>query len=133
MIPELDDRGLLPPGLHPATLAELDRCFGHQSDLRRIQVQSLTWMIDAARRAGVQRIVVNGSFVTDVIEPNDVDCLLLLGPTYPVDAVAEREIEQGFPFLELQLVDDRGYSFFVKRFFATDRDGVPKGMVEILL
>ncbi|MCA9209221.1 MAG: hypothetical protein KDA55_12730, partial [Planctomycetales bacterium] len=109
------------------------RCFGHQSDLRRIQVQSLTWMIDAARRAGVQRIVVNGSFVTDVIEPNDVDCLLLLGPAYPVDAVAEREIEQGFPFLELQLVDDRGYSFFVKRFFATDRDGVPKGMVEILL
>jgi hypothetical protein len=36
-------------------------------------------MVNLASRAGVQRIVLNGSFVTDIMEPNDVDCLLLVG------------------------------------------------------
>ena len=35
-------------------------------------MESINWMIDLARRAGIQRIVLNGSFVTDIIEPRDV-------------------------------------------------------------
>ena len=89
MIPSFDDTGWLPPGIHPATLAEIEDRFGRQSKLRRVQMESVRWMVDLARRAGVERIVLNGSFVTDIMEPNEVDCLLLIGPGYPKDAEAE--------------------------------------------
>ena len=98
-----------------------------------VQMQSLRWLVDAARRAGVRRVVVNGSFVTDVIEPNDADCVLLVGSDYPIDVAAEQELEEGLPFLELQLVDEQGFAYFVERFFATDRDDINKGMIEIVL
>ena len=88
MIPPFDDFGFLPPGIHPATLAEIEDRFGRESELRRAQMDSVRWPVDFAVRAGVQRIVLNGSFVTDIIEPNDVDCALLLAPDYPRDLTA---------------------------------------------
>src|SRR5205823_14068929 len=99
MIPSFDDFGRLPPGIHPATLAEIEDRFGRESELRRTQMESVRWMVDLAVRAGVQRIVLNGSFVTDIIEPNDVDCVLLLGPGLPADEAAEHELRDGLPFL----------------------------------
>jgi hypothetical protein len=69
MIPHFNDDGYLPPGIHPATMAEIAARFGQESELRQAQMQSLQWLVDLARRAGVERIVVNGSFVTDKLEP----------------------------------------------------------------
>jgi hypothetical protein len=89
MIPPYDEFGNLPRGIHPATLEEIDARFGQVSELRRAQLDSVRWMIDLARRADVKRIVLNGSFVTDIIEPNDVDCVLLIGRGFPTDAAAE--------------------------------------------
>jgi hypothetical protein len=83
MLPAFDVNGRLPPGIHPAALDEIDQRFGRASELRRVQLESLRWMIDLAKRAGVRRIVLNGSFVTDIIEPNDVDCALLVAPGFP--------------------------------------------------
>ena len=81
MIPPFDeDSGFLPPGVHPATLAEIDARFGQTSEIRRVQMESVRWMIELAQKASVQRIVLNGSFVTDIMEPNDVDCVLLIVP-----------------------------------------------------
>jgi hypothetical protein len=50
----------------------------------------------------VQRIVVNGSFVTEKLEPNDVDCVLLIGPAFPHDAAAEAELQAGLPFMNME-------------------------------
>ena len=36
MIPLFNDSGFLPPGVHPATLAEIDARFGRQSEVRRV-------------------------------------------------------------------------------------------------
>ncbi|MDO8632701.1 MAG: hypothetical protein Q7R41_19635, partial [Phycisphaerales bacterium] len=88
MIPPFDESGCLPPGLHGAALAEIEARFGRQSELRRVQMDSVRWMIELAVRAGVQRIVLNGSFVTDIMEPNDVDCVLLVPPGRPKDIQA---------------------------------------------
>jgi hypothetical protein len=79
----------------------------------------------------VQRIIVNGSFVTDKLEPNDVDCVLLIGPEFPRDAVAEGELLSGLPFVNMELVDSDAFLQFTERTFATDRNLVPKGMVEV--
>ena len=109
MIPLFDDNGYLPPGVHPATLDEIKDRFGSESELRRVQMESLNWLVELARRAGVARLVINGSFTTNAFEPNDVDCVLL--------------IEDVFPATRL----------LVEKFFATDRHLVNKGMVEVIL
>jgi hypothetical protein len=131
MIPHLNDDGYLPAGIHPATLDELAARFGHESELRQAQMESVRWLVDLGRRAGVLRIVVNGSFVTDKLEPNDVDCVLLIGPDFPQDAAAEAEMLAGLPFINLELVDLEGFQLFTERTFATDRNLAPKGMVEV--
>ncbi len=133
MIPPFDDSGLLPPGVHPTTLAEIEARFGRQSELRRVQMESVRWMVDLAVRAGVQRIVLNGSFVTDIMEPNDVDCVLLTGRGFPKDSVAEAELRAGLPFLDIAVVRRARFDRLVNVFFATDRFDVPKGMVEVTL
>jgi hypothetical protein len=133
LIPLFNEDGLLPQGLHLATLAEIAERFGTDSELRRVQMESIRWVWDAASRAGVERFVINGSFVTDVPEPNDVDCVLLIGPTFPLDSDAEAELLAGFPFLDIQLVKDPAFRVLVQLIFATDRSRRPKGMIEVLL
>jgi len=131
MIPPFDDAGCLPPGVHPATLAEIEDRFGRASELRRVQMESVRWMVDLAIRAGVQRIVLNGSFVTDIMEPNDVDCVLLMADS-EADAAAEDELLKGLPFLEIALVGPDDFNELVRLTFATDRHGMPKGMIEVI-
>ena len=89
-------------------------------------------MLDLAWRVGVERVVINGSFVTDLFEPNDVDCVLLIGEGFPKDPSAEAELLSGFPFLEINLVGQDDFLLLVNSFFATDRRATRKGMVEII-
>ena len=132
MIPPFNESGCLPPGLHGAALGEIEGRFGRQSELRRVQMESVRWMVDLAVRAGVQRIVLNGSFVTDIIEPNDVDCVLLIGRGYPADAIAEAELKAGLPFLDIAFARQADFDEFVGEVFAEDRFGTSKGMIEVI-
>lgn len=132
MIPEFNDNGYLPPGIHPATLVEIAARFGVESELRRVQMDSLRWMIELAWQAGVLRIVLNGSFVTDRYEPNDVDCVLLIDETYPRDAASDEELLVGLPFLTLEIVREDGFRQLTERTFANDRYHVSKGLIEVL-
>jgi hypothetical protein len=133
MIPFFNDAGCLPPGLHPATLDEIEARFGRQSEIRAVQMQSVRWIIDLAIRAGAKRIVLNGSFVTDIMEPNDVDCVLLFARGKRKDRKAFRELKRGLPFLDISVVNQRDFDSLVGKFFAADREGLPKGMIEVLL
>ncbi len=133
MIPPFNEHGYLPTGIPPATLDEVATRFGCDSEIRRVQMESLRWLVGLARRAGAERLVVNGSFVTDVLEPNDVDCVLLIGRGFPHDPAAEAELLAGLPFLEMSLVNHADFDVLVHEFFATDRQSVGKGMVEVIL
>lgn len=130
MIPPFEDSGYLPPGLHPARLAEIEMRFGGPSELRRVQMESVHWLVDLAIRAGVERIVLNGSFVTDTIEPNDVDCVLLAS-TNLKDAAAEEELQRGLPFMDVALVGPSDFDYIVG-FFELDRARTAKGMIEVI-
>ena len=132
MIPPYNDNGYLPQGIHPANLEEIAARFGTGSELREVQMESLRWLVDLARRVGASRIVVNGSFATDKLEPNDVDCVLLIGADFPKDAAAEGELVAGLPFINLEMVDEAGFRQFTERPFATDWDMVAKGMIEVV-
>lgn len=133
MIPTFDERGYLPPGVHPATLAEVVERFGRGSELREAEAQSLVWLLPLVRAAGIVRWLVDGSFVTDVPEPNDVDCVLLQGPAYRARGEPARALADGLPFLELKVVTQADFEFLANEMFASDRDGVPKGLVEVIL
>ena len=96
-------------------------------------MESVRWLVDLAVRAGVRRIVLNGSFVTDIMEPNDVDCVLLFAPGGRRDRAALNELEVGLPFLDIALVGPEDFLEFVRDTFAADRSGTPKGMIEVML
>ena len=133
MIPEFNEIGYLPAGVHPATLDEIAARFGQESELRRAQMDSVRWLVETARKAGVQRLVINGSFVTDVFEPNDADCALLLSDDFPLDPAAAADLGDGLPFIDLHMVEAKDFAMMVERLYATDRDSVPKGVIEVVL
>lgn len=132
MIPSFDEDGVLPPGIHPATLTEITQRFGRSSEIRRVQMQSVEWMVDLAQRAGIRKIVLNGSFATDTIEPNDVDCVLLVEPNQLGDRASLKQLRLGLPFLSISLLRQARFDELV-RFFDTDRLGHRKGMIEVIL
>ena len=133
MIPDFNERGDLPVGIHLASLDEVEARFGLSSEVRQVQMESLRWLVELARRTGAQRLVINGSFVAECLEPNDVDCVLLTGPDFPRDQIAERELFDGLPFLEIAVATQDAFDFFVNTMFATNRQQVPKGVVEVIL
>jgi len=84
-------------------------------------------------RAGVQRIILNGSFVTDIMKPHDVGCVLLIGAGSARDEVAEGELLQGLAFLDLSFARPTDFDYFVHRFLAYGWIRHPKGMIEAIL
>jgi hypothetical protein len=135
MIPAFVDHGYLPPGIHPATLDEIRERFGSESEVRRVQMESLGWLVELSRRAGVLRLVINGSFTTDAYEPNDVDCALLAATQDLNESIteAEAELRTGLPFLDIHLVGEEEFVGLINRVFSTDCFMNPKGIVEIIL
>src|SRR5437588_12309419 len=105
LIPEFDDNGYLPAGIHRATIEEVVRRFGQRSEERTAGAQSLIWLIPMCRRAGIERLILNGSFVTDCEEPRDVDCVLVPGPAFVADSDAALAIWAGLPYLSLHVVE----------------------------
>ncbi len=133
-IPPFSEEGLLPPGIHHATLEEVMERFGSSTATRSAIAESLGWAIDAARRMGTLRFIIDGSFVDDKPEPNDVDCVLLLAPDYPCDPAAARVIEEGIPFVQSILFrENDDLEEFLRLEFMTDRKGRPRGLVELQL
>ena len=133
MIPEFNDEGYLPPGIHRASLEEITARFGQEPELRQLQMESLRWLVALGRRAGVERMIINGSFVTDKWEPNDIDCVLLMGAGYPLDESADVELWEGLPFMQIAVVGQKEFDLYVEKIYATYRHSVAKGMVEVIL
>jgi hypothetical protein len=81
MLPDFTEHGLLPPGIHRATLEEFEKRFVYfdESDRRFRLFQKLREVFQHARRSGiVKQFFVVGSFVTSKPEPNDFDCILIV-------------------------------------------------------
>jgi hypothetical protein len=97
-----------------------------------VPMESVRWMVELAVRAGAERIILNGSFVTDIMEPNDVDCVLLFRPGGAIDVEAFKELRAGLPFLDIAISRPKRFEQYVTRLFAADRHGTHKGMVEVL-
>ncbi|MFO0810465.1 MAG: hypothetical protein U0746_17710 [Gemmataceae bacterium] len=134
MLPPFDDVGNLPPGIHRCSAAELAARFGSGTDERETEIQELLQFMDAARAVGVRRLMVNGSFTTGKLAPNDVDVVILPGPDYPRQGQPLDADEAVWPFLQVIVAaDDADFEAWGTYQFATDRRRRPKGVVEVML
>jgi hypothetical protein len=134
LLPPFDDHGNLPPGVHSCAPAELVARFGSGSPERQVQTEELLGFIDWARRAGVERLIVNGSYATAATSPQDVDLIILPGRDYPRDQSAALDQELTWPFLHvLVAADPEDLEAWATRDFGTDRMGRAKGVVEVTL
>jgi hypothetical protein len=134
LLPPFDEHGNLPPGIHSCNPAELVDRFGSGSPERDVQTEELLGFIDWARRAGVERLIVNGSYVTEAASPEDVDLVILPGRDYPKDQPPALDEELTWPFLHvLVAADSVDLAAWALGDFGTDRLRRPKGVVEVIL
>ncbi len=131
MLPQSDEHGNLPPGIHLASIEEVVERFGRGSAEREVEIRELLELTAWARQHGVRRLIVNGSFVTDKRQPNDVDVVLL--PGSHEDATTELALP-AWPFLQILVAaDEADLECWATDDFGTDRQGRPKGVVEVIL
>lgn len=131
---------VLPPGIHQATLAEVERRFA-SNPKRRVQFRGFVAALVDLRRAGCRRAFLDGSFVTAKPNPGDFDaCWDPTGVdpefldsallTFENDRAAQKAKYHGELFPST-IPADRAGAIFVE-FFQVDRfTGAAKGIVAI--
>jgi hypothetical protein len=81
---ELTEAGYLAPGIHDASLDDIERAFGgfQRSDRRIRLFEKLRGLVDQVQSLGfVRHLIVDGSFVTAKPEPGDIDLIVVVDPT----------------------------------------------------
>jgi hypothetical protein len=142
-LPEFNELGDLPEGIHEATLTEVIVRFG-AGTAQRIEVSGRLQRISqlALATGQLDRLLVFGSYVSNVTDPNDVDVILVMRNGFrsedcPADAAVL--------FDHARANDEMGASIFWVRpdmllgepieeflaFWQTKRDGRKRGVVEI--
>ena len=146
-IPDFNTEGLLPPGLYDCTLEELRERFGsfQGSDRRCRLFDRLESFVQEAKRAGVVRaLIVDGSFVTDIDDPGDIDVIVvsLASDELPADlrpaeynVLSKRHVRRHFG-LDVLLAQE-GHSRLLKyiEFFSQVRNkpATCKGLLRLTL
>jgi len=78
-LPEFNELGDLPEGNHVASLDEVAARFGSGSAQRQAVTDRLRRVYRLVLATGyLDRMLVFGSYVSDVSEPNDVDVILVM-------------------------------------------------------
>jgi hypothetical protein len=134
MLPEFDENGYLPRGIHPCTLEEVVSRFGQGSPEREVETNELVQFVQWARQAKVKRLVVDGSYVTAKISPNDADIVVLPEDEDPPQTESIRTMAEQWPFLHVIVaVDEADFEQWARIDFGLDRKIRARGVVEILL
>ena len=152
MLPELAD-GVLPEGVHDATLEEVQTAFGRfqRSDRRIRLTETLRRFVEEARRSGlVEAIILDGSYVTAKEEPSDIDLLVEVRPEidqsaslrpFEYNVVSRRAVRRDYHFdLFVGKQGDQAYQDALKLFARVRTDDSnfqsarqAKGMVRVVL
>jgi hypothetical protein len=145
VLPELTVRGVLPPGVHTATVEEIAIRYGRfQRTTRRPQLlMCLREFIDEARQCRqVRRLLLAGSFITASEEPNDLDILVVFTQHAEFGGLLPHEYNVLYqsgarrrfgPAVDLHVVEEGSEAMErLLRFFRRDRSGHEVGIVEIV-
>ncbi|MDQ3131609.1 MAG: hypothetical protein M3Q99_12720 [Acidobacteriota bacterium] len=81
MLPNYDENEFLPEGVWDCSLEELQTCFAafRRSDRRlKFFAELEKFLAEIIKTNWVKEIIIDGSFVTEKEEPNDIDIILAL-------------------------------------------------------
>lgn len=142
MIPDFDQFGKLPPGVYTATIDEVSVRYGI-NDHRRKLLEGFKAAVDALRKAGCKTIYLDGSFITDKAFPKDYDCcwepmgvdiskLDLILMDFSNGRQRQKLKFKGEFFVASNVALNIPRLTFLE-FFQQDRDGQPKGIIQIKL
>lgn len=144
MIPEFQSDGNLPPGLHAASLREIETRFGGNAARSR-QLDLLREVVSASLvYPSIKRVLLWGSFVTSKAEPNDLDYSLVVSVFHKRVAIRAEHSPFLLPGLARLrygvdpnhlLIEDYDLERYLMRvdFIVTGRDEKHHGIVEIAL
>ena len=146
-IPCLNERGFLPPGVHGCSLNEIRKTFGtfNATDRRPSFFRKLETLVAALCKTGVAKaLIVNGSFTTAKIDPNDIDLVLVLpqGHDFSRDLtpdeynlLSKRRVRKTFGF-DMFVAEDESLEYVrYTRFFqdVKNQPGESKGVLRVEL
>jgi hypothetical protein len=140
VIPSFDERGNLPPGIHPATWDEIVERYATNERRGQLMV-GLRTAIVSLHAAGCTRVYLDGSFVTDKEVPGDFDACCEAGSVDPAvldpvlldfrDRRAAQKAKFGGELFPSRFGAEPGGTTFLE-FFQLDRlTQQPKGIVAI--
>lgn len=141
-IPDFRSDGYLPEGMFLASEAEMTFRFGAANRRRRRLVLRVRRWIELARAINAPRLFIDGSFVTEKAERNDVDAVALLPDDFEnqvtmgsADAIVfEEMLLTRRPEEMFAAEDELDWNEWVEFFSRTrEIDGRRKGLVEIEL
>ena len=140
MVPEFDQNGLLPLGIHWTDWDELCGRYA-TTPWRRLLLSGLRAALENLKVAGCTVAYIDGSFVTDKEVPKDFDAcweedgvnLSILNPVlqrFECRRAAQKRVFFGELLPAGAIADAQGRTYL--EFFQLDRDsGEPKGIVAI--
>jgi hypothetical protein len=139
MIPQINpSTGYLPPGVHLAPWAEVAPRFATNGHRGRLVTGLLDGLMNLAA-AGCRSVLLDGSFVSEKFLPNDYDAAW---NTHGVDPYRLDPVLLDFSNARAAMKAKFGGEFFpadaaahvgilYREFFLKDRNGVPKGVIQI--
>ena len=143
MLPALNEEGELPPGVHAATLADIEWRFGSGTDARVSAMDTLKHLHELALRTGsLKAFYVFGSFVSAAPSPRDIDLALVMDADFRLED-CPREAQTLFSHADAQarfrasvfwLREGTLGEHAMREFFAawqTKRDGSVRGILEV--
>lgn len=141
-LPQFNENGLMPPGIHDASLDDLSERFGQSPRRRQLLENFRLYFVELQKWPLAKAVLVDGSFVTDIAEPNDIDLVLVLRDDYDLSRSvspfeynlwSRRRVQRVFGFdLFAVRPNSIDYTRFVD-FFSQVRDhpGLIKGLVRV--
>jgi len=139
MIPEFDENGNLPPGIHHATLQEIIERFGVRKSLKRCSLTNNLQDFFSFIKDYAIGVYVDGSYITSKLAPNDIDLIVILPPDFVFTSEAARRLQRIQKnkrnhylhiFVYAQGVHDQDFHELRAR-FTQDRQGNPKGIIYV--
>ena len=144
MLPEFNQDGNLPEGIHLATADEVFARFAIPSARRQWLGEQLRSLLTLAKSTGqLARVFLWGSFVTSKEVPNDLDMLLVMDTGFAVEAVPAKA-QVVFDHVQARLrfhadvfwtkasLDPQVLHLWLDT-YQTDKDFTRRGIVEVIV
>jgi hypothetical protein len=136
MIPDFTADGNLPPGEHPASLDEITQRFRvHSWRTRGPLTQALQMYSEYLENYTIQRIYVDGSYITRTLAPNDIDVTLVFADDFDLDSEAWRFKSQEWKRLGLDVhlyrQSDARLARHLQNWQTDQNSGIPKGIIRL--